>query len=62
MSERKRKAHRELNGQPSKKKSPSAASSSTVQVRYLSSPDTAKPVIGIVSYYIIVNYSTYLTM
>ena len=46
MSEKKRKAQKDLSGQPSKKKTLSVAPNATVRVRYLSSPDTAKPVIG----------------
>lgn len=48
-SEKKRKAQAELNGQPSPKRPPTAATNSKITVRYLGNSDLAKPVIGILS-------------
>lgn len=47
MSEKKRRAQRESNGQPSKRKSLSTAPNATIKVRHLQGPDIAKPIIGI---------------
>jgi hypothetical protein len=49
MSEKKRKAQAELNGQPSQKRSHITAPDPTIKVRYLRSSETTKPVIGTLS-------------